>query len=107
MKQLDNNFLGDMGQRIKILREKNNFTQEQLAELTGLSSRSISSFETGQQEMGILNAHKVSATLNTTLSYLLYGEYDFNAENILNMLRDCPPDKISKIEAIVKACLEL
>lgn len=57
-----------IGDSIRILREKNNLTQIELAELSGVSKTAIGDIETGvktrlsaEQKKGILNALKISA----------------------------------------------
>ena len=72
-----------------------------------LTSRSISGIEAGNQDMSISNAYKMTMALDTTLGYIVHGEYDFNSEKILDMFRGCSDEKIRKIETVVKACLEI
>ena len=45
--------LVEIGERIRALRESNGMSQEQLAELVGVSKNSISKYENGQTEMKI------------------------------------------------------
>ena len=78
-----------LGEKIKLLREKNNFTQSDIAEMLGVSSATISKYESGILEPNIDSLKKLSNIFNISIDELL-KEYifDVSAVNILNVLRE-------------------
>ena len=61
-----------IGQRLSQARKIHNLTQEDLAELSGLSVSAISRIETGQNSTSLKNLCKFCDILNINLDYLLY-----------------------------------
>lgn len=59
-----------IGARIKRLRKKYGYTQEQLARECGISERTLRSIETGRGT-SILKAWKLANALHTSVDYLL------------------------------------
>lgn len=68
-------------ERLKELREKNNFTQEQLAKLSGVSSRMIQRYEYGTSRPRLDAAEKIAHALNVTTDELLGSSERFVAED--------------------------
>ena len=66
--------------RLRTAREKNNLTQADLAENTGLPASSISHFEKGPRKPSFDNLRRLAAALNVTTDYLL-GRTDNTAEH--------------------------
>jgi len=61
-----------IGVRIRRLRKKYGYTQEQLARECGISARTLRSVETGRQgSMRIYRAWKLADALHTSVDYLL------------------------------------
>ncbi|MCS4482359.1 helix-turn-helix transcriptional regulator [Clostridium botulinum] len=56
--------------RIKELRAASNMTQQQLADLVSVSSRTIISLEKGQYNPSIMLAYKIARVFNTTIEEL-------------------------------------
>lgn len=73
------------GKVIKELREKKIYTQKQLAEILGVSDKTISKWETGKglPDIGIIS--DLSASLGVSLAELLSGEYAENENRSGNM----------------------
>jgi transcriptional regulator with XRE-family HTH domain len=63
--------LQKFGSRIKELRSAKGITQEELAELSGLSRQYIGDVERGTRNISLVNIHKIANALETTLSKLL------------------------------------
>lgn len=55
------------GARLKEIREKSGFNQEQLAELVNMESRHISRIETGKSFTTLENLSKIAQALNTNI----------------------------------------
>jgi transcriptional regulator with XRE-family HTH domain len=62
--------LQKFGLRIKELRSSKNITQENLAELTGLSRQYIGDVERGTRNISLINVEKIAKALGTSLSEL-------------------------------------
>lgn len=58
-------------ERLKELREKNNLTQEQLAKISGVSSRMIQRYEYGTSRPRLDAADKIAKALNVSTDELL------------------------------------
>lgn len=61
-----------MKNRIKELRTTRNMTQQQLAHLVCVSSRTIISLEKGQYNPSIMLAYKIACLFGTTIENLYY-----------------------------------
>lgn len=61
-----------MKNRIKELRTNRNMTQQQLADLVCVSSRTIISLEKGQYNPSIMLAYKIACLFGTTIEDLYY-----------------------------------
>ena len=72
-----------MKDRIKELRKKKGINQTQLGEAIGVSSKSISMIENGQNKPTVQQIEKLSKFFNVTSDYLLFG-----IENIEPIERD-------------------
>ena len=73
----------DIGSKIKAARVEKKFTQEQVAEVLGVSRQTISNWENGKSYPDIISVIKMSECYGVSLDYLLKGEekmsgyYDF------------------------------
>ena len=73
----------DIGSKIKAARMEKKFTQEQVAEVLGVSRQTISNWENGKSYPDIISVIKMSECYGVSLDYLLKGEekmsgyYDF------------------------------
>lgn len=70
----DREILADIGKRLSAARKRKGYTQEQLAELTGLSIKMISAAENGHKAMRPENIIRMSESLGVSTDYLLKGE---------------------------------
>ncbi|AUM94477.1 TPA: helix-turn-helix transcriptional regulator [Clostridium botulinum] len=59
-----------MKNKVKELRTASNMTQQQLAHLVSVSSRTIISLEKGQYNPSIMLAYKIARLFNTTIEEL-------------------------------------
>ncbi len=66
--------LKEMGQRMTLARKKAGYTQEKLADATGLSIKMISAAENGHKAMRPENIVKICNCLSVSTDYLLKGE---------------------------------
>ena len=67
-----------MTNRVKELRKENNITQQQLADLLGVTSRTVISLEKGDYNPSVLLAYKISEVFNLYIEdVFLFDENDF------------------------------
>lgn len=71
---MENTLLQEIGMRLAATRKKSGYTQEQLGELTGLSTKMISAAENGHKAMRPENIIKICECLSISTDYLLKGE---------------------------------
>ncbi len=93
------------GKRIRELREKNNLTQEKLAEILDLDYQTISRIETGYYFTSYENLEKFAKAFNVEIKALfetkhLEEELDFEKE-IINMLKRATKEEKKLIYKIV------
>ena len=68
-----------MTNRVKELRKENNMTQQQLAELLGITARTVISLEKGDYNPSVLLAYKISEVFNVYIEdVFLFDESDFS-----------------------------
>ena len=70
----DRGILADIGKRLAAARKRKGYTQEQLAEMAGLSIKMISAAENGHKAMRPENIIRMSECLGVSTDYLLKGE---------------------------------
>jgi transcriptional regulator with XRE-family HTH domain len=67
----DRTYLRAFGRRVKVLRVGADLTQEQLAELAGLSRQYLGLLERGEQSIDLLRLRRLATALGVDLSALL------------------------------------
>lgn len=73
------NFLIELGNRIRILRLKNRFTQDELAQKVGYTSRSsINKIEKGLVDIPQSKIAELAEALGVTPTYILFGDEEIN-----------------------------
>ncbi len=97
------------GARIKELREKNKYTQEQLAEILELDSRSLSRIETGVSFTTIDKLKKMAAAFDVELKDLFLTEHFNDKQQLINkinlLLKSASLDDIQTIYKIILSIL--
>lgn len=86
----DTEFLKKMGQRIMVRRKSLRLTQEELAEMLGVSIPMISNLELGKKAIRPENLAKVCAVLNLSADFVLTGSntstaVDMVAEKLIQL----------------------
>ncbi len=72
-----NEILVQIGRRLARARTEKGFTQEQLANMTGLSIKMLSAAENGHKAMRPENIIKICESLSISTDFLLRGESSF------------------------------
>lgn len=100
-----------LGYKIKRLRQKRGMTQEQLAEMAEISTRSLAGIETGENFMTAQTMEKILECLGITVDELFTAEHLKPTEDliteidaIINSVKD-DRDKIENIYKVVKAII--
>ena len=102
-----NDLLVGMGQRIASVRKAKNLTQEQLAELPGVSYQTISSAELNKKSLRAENIIKISQAFGVSTDYLLTGNRNEQDYITLNgKLSTVVPEKYDRIMRIIDIILE-
>lgn len=82
------------GNTIRVLREKKQITQKELAQILGVSDKTISKWETAKGYPDISLLEPLAAALDISVAELLSGDYVTNQNKMGNMLRSvfyiCP-----------------
>lgn len=69
----------DMAERLQELRRKANYSQEQIADMLGISRQAISKWESGQGKPEIDNIIKLTDIYDVSSDYILLGKEDKKA----------------------------
>jgi transcriptional regulator with XRE-family HTH domain len=70
----EQNFLRQLGSKIRELRDGGGMTQAQLAEACGLHRTFIGSVERGERNVAILNLRRIAKSLRVSLAELFANE---------------------------------
>lgn len=84
----------EVGKRIKMLREKNNETQEELGKAIRLTQDAISKIETGKSQLTFENQLRVAEHFNVSHDYLCKG---IDSNSILDLLKKYVHLKIESV----------
>ena len=63
----------EIAERLQKLRRKNGYSQEQTAELLGISRQAVSKWESGQGKPDLDNLVRLTEIYNTSADYILLG----------------------------------
>ena len=66
------------GERLRVLRELQELSQRELAELTGVAQSNISALETGAREMGRERALVFAKALKVHPAVILFSDFDID-----------------------------
>lgn len=103
---MTNDTLKDIGKRLASSRKAKDYTQEQLANLTGLSIKMISAAENGHKAMRPENIIKICECLSISTDYLLCGESaKLSALAEYNEIKQLLPQQREALSKIIEAFL--
>ena len=96
-----------IGRRIKMTRLERELTQEQLAEITGLSTVHISNVETANTKVSLQSLVKIANALHTSIDGILYDNLTSNQHvfegKMVEVIRDCNAHEIRVIADTAEA----
>ena len=95
-----------IGERIAARRKQLGYTQEETAEIAGLSHQFFSSVESGRKNMRTENVVKLSHALKVSTDYILTGHINsVDVDYITSMLRELDAEQLHCAEEIIKNLL--
>lgn len=95
----------DIGNRLLIKRRELHYTQEQMAELIGVSAGFYGMIERGEKAPSIEKLIIIYKELGTDITYLLTG--DEKERQFINLIEKCPKEKQYDFEQLIKYALNL
>lgn len=101
-------YLQEVGQRMMNRRKKLGLTQEQLAEMSDLTTQFVSYAEAGKRAMRPENLMRIAAALGVSTDYLLTGDIIDKDKLLLSEKLDKLTDsEVRIIENIIDECIDL
>lgn len=101
-------YLQEVGQRIMNRRKKLGLTQEQLAEMSDLTTQFVSYAESGKRAMRPENLMRIAAALGVSTDYLLTGDIIDKDKLLLSEKLDKLTDsELRIVENIIDECIDL
>ena len=73
---MDNLDYSAIGQRIKALRKRKGYNQQELADIIGKSLRTVQKYESGEIEVSIAVVNQLAEVLETTPTFILGYDTD-------------------------------
>lgn len=94
-----------LGRRIRDERKKRTYTQEQLAELVGVSDAYIGQIERGERNPTLETLIKIANQLGVTIDYLLHDSLVPDDDHYIDQLRQIlmnrsPNDKLMALDVV-------
>lgn len=106
MEKETNSVLVEMGLRIASRRKQLGLTQEQAAELTGVSHQFFACVERGMKNIRSVNVIKLSVALDISTDYILKGESNQSDYNyIASLVKPLDERQLKCLEEIIKQYL--
>ena len=103
----------EFGKRLREIRKKRKYTQEQLAEKLFLSTDSISNYENGKTTCMPEHVTKICQILNISADYLYFGiekelvlKKSTKIDEIMSTLQNCSDFNLDRINSIIQILLE-
>ena len=91
----------ELGLRIKQIRQSQNLTQDNLAEMVSCNTSHISNIENNHTKVSLNVLLAIANALNTSIDYLLSNQYENSSmaldNEILRAIRNCDNEKKEKI----------
>ena len=96
----------EIGKRLRIIRIQLNYTQEQLAEILGISTPYYGKVERGVYGLSLEKLVLVNKKLDVDINFLLTAikRSDFSLDKVIN---ECPKEKRYDLEQLIKYAANL
>lgn len=92
--------LEKIGARIRIKRESLGMTQQKLADMVNVTRNTISRYENGETEIGVIMLKNIADALSVTVLWLLFG-FDYENDIYNNLLKLTERDRQIVVDTIM------
>ena len=92
--------LEKIGAKIRIKRESLGMTQQELADMVNVTRNTISRYENGETEVGVINLNNIADALSVTVLWLLFG-FDYENDIYNNLLKLTERDRQIVVDTIM------
>ena len=92
--------LENIGARIRSKRESLGMTQQELAEMVNVTRNTISRYENGETEVGVITLNNIADALSVTVLWLLFG-FDYENGIYNNLLKLTERDRQIVVDTIM------
>ena len=92
--------LEKIGARIRIKRESLGMTQQELADMVNVTRNTISRYENGETEVGVITLNNIADALSVTVLWLLFG-FDYENDIYNNLLKLTERDRQIVVDTIM------
>lgn len=97
-------FNKEVGDRIKKIRKKNNYTREQLAEIADISPKFLYEIETGKKGCSSYVLYRITMALDVKSDYLLVGEKaSMDKQDLEHLLNLFSREQLTSVLEIIKS----
>lgn len=98
-----------VGERIRELREIQNFTREAFAEKVEISAKFLYEIETGKKGFSADTLSRISKALSVSCDYIMFGEnlQNCGGEKIICVLESLKPAQVYRIQTILKMLYDM
>lgn len=96
----------EIGERLRLMREEHNLTQDQMAELLEISKSHYGLAERGNNCLSLSKYLILYERFDADLTYLLTGKEPFKII-VSDIIADCPKDKVFFMEQLIRYAREL
>lgn len=95
----------DIGERIKYLRESNNYTRDAFGEKIGISAKFLYEIEMGKKGFSADTLVKIAQALSVSCDYIMLGQGNPNRtmDNIVGILESFNPQQLVQVREILKS----
>ena len=92
-----------IGERIRKLREQNNWSRDIFSEKIGISNMYLCQIEKGQKNGSLPLIVKICETLNVSLDFLIYGNnsIDVNKQEIIELINNASNKQLKIIKEVL------
>ena len=98
-----------VGERIRELRETQNYTREAFAEKAGISAKFLYEIEIGKKGFSADTLSRIAKALSVSCDYIMFGEKEENhgSEKIIGVLESMKPTQVFQIQRMLKVLSEI
>lgn len=97
------------GERIRILRELNNYTREAFAEKADISSKFLYEIEMGKKGFSAETLCRIASALSVSCDYIMYGKNkeSLNLDNVVGVLNKFDNTQMGRVLDILSTIYSL